>query len=292
MTLTIVPGNRYKTRDGSITGFIRLTKGDQYTLQAHRWPFNDGHHHWTDAGSWCPMDGIEHGLDIVALHEEPKAIDPLLGVPLKTGVSFLHKPEPYVFKVGDRCVTKDGSHIGGHYLRIFTLIDVTGTSSYDVTSVDGRCWTRDFIRLATQEEIAAMDARPFKVGDKVVCIDQACAGISKDTDGNYLGRLMTLSKVGAPYGRFMHVEENNKAWRAECFRLATEDEISWACPERIKRTVFMNVYDECANHVFFSRSSADTHAAKDRRACIELEIDVPEGYGLGRWGIEAVKVKA
>lgn len=50
-------------------------------------------------------------------------------------------------------------------------------------------------------------------------------------------------------------------------------------PTRIKRDVWLNVYDHgtCA---YEARRDADDAASKDRRACIKAPIDCEEGSGL------------
>jgi hypothetical protein len=50
---------------------------------------------------------------------------------------------------------------------------------------------------------------------------------------------------------------------------------------RIKRTVWLNVYDQCvSSYVHETREEAEEGADRDRIACVKVEIDVEEGHGL------------
>lgn len=49
---------------------------------------------------------------------------------------------------------------------------------------------------------------------------------------------------------------------------------------RIKRTVWLNVYPGYTGDSFRTKESADAAHARDRIACIKVEIDCEEGEGL------------
>ena len=50
---------------------------------------------------------------------------------------------------------------------------------------------------------------------------------------------------------------------------------------RIKRTVWVNVYDGAVSiWMHNSKEDADLHAEPKRLACVKFEIDVEEGHGL------------
>ncbi len=49
---------------------------------------------------------------------------------------------------------------------------------------------------------------------------------------------------------------------------------------RIKRTLWLNIYAGEAILAHTGRDSADMAAGQRRTACIRIELDLPEGYGL------------
>ena len=48
---------------------------------------------------------------------------------------------------------------------------------------------------------------------------------------------------------------------------------------RHKRTVWLNVYEDCAG-VWDSKKEADKYSIRERLACIKVELDFEEGEGL------------
>ena len=53
---------------------------------------------------------------------------------------------------------------------------------------------------------------------------------------------------------------------------------------RIRQTMHLNVYEECFNNgaAYSTRISADDHVEDVRLACIAIDLDIPEGYGLDK----------
>ena len=63
------------------------------------------------------------------------------------------------------------------------------------------------------------------------------------------------------------------------FMVNTVDDLIEVKP-RIKRTVWLNVYDNEVISIFVVKEKADSMALEGRIACVKVEIDCEEGEGL------------
>ena len=70
-------------------------------------------------------------------------------------------------------------------------------------------------------------------------------------------------------------------WSAGCYGDPSLDNDLIEVRPRHKRTVWLNVYDDCISRGFETKDEADVKAVKNRRlACIKVELDFEEGDGL------------
>jgi hypothetical protein len=69
-------------------------------------------------------------------------------------------------------------------------------------------------------------------------------------------------------------------WRADgCYAGVKSDSDLIEVKPRIRRTVWLNVYDDRV-HQYDTRKEADNGTFKQRLACVKIEIDCEEGEGL------------
>ena len=78
----------------------------------------------------------------------------------------------------------------------------------------------------------------------------------------------------------INAEPKYRAWAVASFEDAAARIRSKIVKPRIKRTVWLNVYDNEVISLFVVKEKADSMALEGRIACIRVDLDFEEGEGL------------